>query len=220
MTVRLDRSIASQAELQVRINGRLVDPSAANGFSVQLDELSVHPFQKHKLVFQKSFRSETDLVEVTYVTNQNTCPRCHTLGYLDDLKVYPNMVPKKVSGVEKLIQESMKIVTTSLASNFYYEWYGTNIVSYVGEKASTITRVKEIAIKTQVSDALKVLKDLQIQTRHMLRLQDDEMLDKVTSVYVESSDADPTAFFVNIEAETRAGAVFEIHQAFYVPGLS
>jgi len=219
LTVRLDRSIASQAELEVRVNGRLVAPAAVNGFTVQLDELSVHPFQKHKLVFKKSFRSETDLVEVTYVTNQNTCPRCHTLGYLDDLKVEPNMSPQKVSGVEKLIQESMKIVTTSLSSNFYYEWYGTHIVDFVGEKSSTITRVKEVAIKTQVSDALKVLRDLQIQTRHMLNLQDDEMLDRVTSVYVESTDADPTAFFVNIEAETLAGAVFEVHQAFYVPGL-
>lgn len=207
-TVRLNRNVVSKSELKVLVNGGEVQEG--EDFVLQIDELSVQPMQKHKLVFFKSFKSESDMVEVTYVTDVSTCPRCHALGYVDDFVVESSGVPRKIQGMEKLVQEAMKILTTSLRSNFYYGWYGTTLVESVGEKSSTLTSVKETQIKIQVSDAMKVLRDMQFQTRNMLRLRDDELLNRVLSVNVETSEADPTAFFVLIEVETRSGMVSEL----------
>jgi len=221
VTIRMERAVATIAELQVHVNSRLVDrEDPKNGFAVVYDNRSVAPYRKHKLVFNRSFRSDTDIVELTYSTYQNTCPRCHTLGYLDDIAFIDRNSMEVVDGHAKLRQEIEKIVLTTLGSNFRYAWYGTMLIASIGAKTSAVPEIQASFIRMQVQDALKRLMDIKKEQAAIQTVSDEERIENVDRIEVRPVDADPTAFEVEVVVQVVKGSKIEIVAGMESSGFS
>lgn len=214
-TIRLGRPIASKNSVQLFLNGEKINSNdRLRGWRIVEDELSVQPFIKSKIVFNRSLQSPTDLVEVTYTTFQVTCPRCHSLGVLDDYLLDNFFDPVRVILSEKLVQEMLKIVLTDLESNFRYDWYGTGLVASLGQKISN-RRQRASRIRIEILDALENLRRIQQRIKDVYDLRDIEILDRVIRVDVNPFPTDPTGFDVEVEAVTLSGTPIYVRREFF-----
>lgn len=219
-TVRLERPIASKSTVEVFLNGKKISP---HKYLILLDNLSVEPFRKHKLEFINSFRSVTDVVEVTYATSQSNCPRCHTLGMLDDYRLDETQELAKVRNSAKLIQEVEKIIVTNLQSNFRFAWYGTSLVESIGDKQPLPSNATAMTIRREIIEALNRLSDIKREQIDEQNVSEEELIQEIQRVQVDVSPVDPTTFEVSVDLLVRGGNVVEINtiissrQAFFLP---
>lgn len=109
-----------------------------------------------------------------------------------------------VTGSDKLIQDLLKIATTTIGSNPYSPWYGsliskTLIGSYLDDRiiVSAAQSQLQLAIST-----LQTLQTKQLETRQPMRLS--EQIANILDILVQRSSLDPRLFEVKIKILTRS----------------
>lgn len=211
-TVFLNRFVASVSSVEVRVNGETRQPDDPKlGYRVVLDRRSVAPYQKHKIVFNTSVKSPTDVIEVSYTTDRGTCTKCETWGYLDDFAVVNGREIERVEWAAKLRQEVDKIVLTSVGTNPVYQWYGTQLVSYIGSKRVVRRGVVSTQLKSQIQEALHRLQELKtrVQAQYQ-KVAKEEMIASIDKIDVQVFADDPTSFTVEITLTNGGGTRLSI----------
>lgn len=110
----------------------------------------------------------------------------------------------KVQDTEKLSQDILKILVTSLGANPFFPWYGSLIGSDLIGGVVDFNFVQSIA-EQQIESSLNTLKQLQnAQQNSYQNLSASELLAATRSVSIERDTVDPTIFTVAVSVVSRA----------------
>jgi len=110
---------------------------------------------------------------------------------------------EKVEGLDKLIQDVLKIIMTPVGGNVFFPWYGSFITSsLVGNPLDN--EFMESVAQAQVSNALLTLQQMQRdQMASNQRVTGDELLAAVQSVILDRNIVDPTYISLRVRIATK-----------------
>ena len=104
---------------------------------------------------------------------------------------------------EKLIQDILKMATTTAGSNPVHPWYGSFISRTLVGNPNHNSVLVQIA-KSQLTTAMQNLKDLQdLQVQSYQRISADEQLAAISDISIVQNQIDPRLFDVVIVAVTK-----------------
>jgi hypothetical protein len=107
---------------------------------------------------------------------------------------------KTVVDSEKLIQDILKVATTTAGSNPIHPWYGSFISRTLVGNPNHNSVLVQIG-KSQLTTALQNLKDLQdLQTQSYQRVSADEQIAAISDISIIQNQIDPRLFDVVIVA--------------------
>ena len=217
--MRIERPIANP-KVELRRNGWIIPQSHPKfGYTLPYDPNSVEPNRRKMLLFNIPVKSLTDEYELSYYTFAANCRKCNGLRIVDDITFGGTGKVNKVEQEDKLIQDLLKIVITSLKSNPFYEWYGTSLVSLIGSKIVNSTQL-ETRITKEVTTAILNLKQMQ---KNQIAYQDKkidprELILRPIAVSTRQNPNDPTYFEVRAVVQTVAGNTVEFERRMRIPG--
>lgn len=171
---------------------------------------TIPPLQPGQIRFREPLTSFNNYFEVTYTTSREVCPRCHGLGIEYDFRPDITGDPDIVENEELLLQMVEKIILTILGSDPFAPWYGTDLISLVGTKATDFIRRE---MRRQIVSALSVLQNIQAQQQRVQEVTSGEFLASVDQVnVVQAFDVSPSLFLVEVRFSTRSGSQRTISQ--------
>ncbi len=188
------------------VQGQTVVP----GWVIENVRATVPPLQPSQLRFVSPLRTFANFFEVSYYTQLEVCPRCHGIGTEHDFVPDNLGDPDIVENEDLLLQMVEKIILTVLGSDPFAPWYGSDLVTLVGSKATPFIR-KEV--RRQITTALSKLQNIQSQQQKIQLVSDGEFLARVDQVTVDSAPNIPTLFLVNVAFTTRSGVQRDVSQA-------
>jgi DNA uptake protein ComE-like DNA-binding protein len=155
--------------------------------------------------------------EVTYYTYSDQCPICLGVGYSDDLALTAAGDLVTTTNEPQLAQSVEKIVITSVQTNQYIPWYGTNLKSLIGTKIVDFG-VTALQIKGAIQSSLEDLKGIQVtHLQSNTNVSPSEVLGNILSIDVTQSAADPSVVNVNVTYTNRLGTVLNYVQLLELP---
>lgn len=214
-TIKLPRILAS-SNIDLYINDNLIDSkSSINGFNLEIDEI-VGNFKRYKIVFNKIRKSLDDFYEVSYSVLSNLCPKCTGLKVLNDIS-YNNLgLVNTVQNEEKLLQEVKKGLLTTIGSNPFHIWYGTNINKLIGSKIVNVDTLRAYLVQ-EVNLYLDKYLDIQIKQGQYQQVSDREAYYQTLLVDLTPDETDPTYWTLNIIFQNRTGADLAFEKRIEVP---
>lgn len=233
-SVRFDRppTATRPNQLTVKVNGFIIDPDTDPQFAFTLvkDETFVVPLaisnlrgpriqNKKKIYFKKPVRSQDNIFEVSYYTDEANCRRCHGLRIEDDIRFSIQGKPLIVEDNQKLIQDVNKFVFTILGSNPFHELIGTNAFLLIGEKFSNLT-LTSLKLQQEITTTLQVYLERQISQATVQEVTDAEFLYKIISVDIQRNDQDPSIVDVRVVFSNRTFGESEISEEITIPGFN
>ena len=207
-TVLLSYPVASSASFKLRINfvEQREDAYAVKNVA-RLDTQRPEAF----LVMRDRVKHNAPILEVSYYTFSEFCPKCSGTKYVDDLEYIGPGEVRIASEETLLLQRFEKIIVTKLSSNVFHDWYGTGLHSLIGMKISDkdMMRSKIIdQIGAAVDRIRKIQKDMVATGRTM---SPGELLGKLEDIIVEETD-DPTLIQVTVSFRSQRGTPMEYSQ--------
>ena len=121
---------------------------------------------------------------------------------------------QKVTDIEKLVQEILKILMTPLGANVFFPWYGSPLtdvsIGQVADRTFAVTMVQQI-----ISSNMETLQKMQKQQAASgQRVSASELLAAVSSINVHRNTTDPTYWTVAVRVLSKglksANAVLDI----------
>lgn len=193
-TIILKYPVASVSSFRLRINGKEKDPNAYQVKSIK-DPLTLEVYST--VEFFNKIKLYNPIIELSYNTYSNRCPKCLGLNILDDIFVNSKGDIETASKESLLLQNVEKIIITKLSSNIFHDWYGTTLHTFIGTKISD----KELLhnkIREQISLAIEKLRNIQRQMVSSGRKFDKgELFGKLLKIEIKETD-DPTALLVTV----------------------
>jgi len=145
-----------------------------------------------------------DIIRVDYQVNANRCPKCGSLGVLDDYEYDQTGNKIIVENEDKLIQDLRKYIVTIQGSNLVHPWYGTALDSMIGQKfAEDFIRMQ---ISTEIQNAVRDLKNLQVQQENYQTVTDREFVGYINNLTINQNTTDLSIWQVYAEVVTQAGS--------------
>jgi len=211
-TILFPRPLASQ-KLLITINGiRLSDDHPNWLYSLVLDETSVAPDTRKKLVFNKTQKAFDDLFEFTYFTVPNFCPKCHGLRKHRDAEWDSVGRPILYGGIAKLVLE--------LVAGFliFHTWIGTRIIERIGTKAVSVDRIR-LAIMDEVTSFVTKYQNIQKkQIETSQEVDGEELFLRLVQVKVTPVNPNiPIVFDVVISFQNASGSIGTIESQLVLP---
>ena len=113
--------------------------SSSSGWTLINDpnNLTQTQFPNRLIVFDAPLPSGTDFVEINYTTVRQMCRRCGGTGVESDWRYDVDGDIITVADEDLLIQELLKDFFTTIGSNPFHTWYGTNLLDTIGKKLTT-----------------------------------------------------------------------------------
>ena len=110
---------------------------------------------------------------------------------------------KKITDVEKLTQDILKIALTSVGSNPSHPWYGSYLSrSLIGSGLSTDI-IYQFG-QSQLQNCIENLKSLQdMQVKNFQRVSADEQIGSILNIGIDRNISDPRLFNVSIKVATK-----------------
>lgn len=174
-------------------------------------EVSHDQYPKSMLRMVKRIKNAFPLVEVSYTTVAERCPKCLGIKVIDDYIISSSGDISLVKDEAYLVQQVEKYIVTKLGSNRFHNWMGTTLQSLAGSKVTDIDLVRS-RIVDQVSSAIGKLVDVQSQLASAGRiLSPGETYGTTRSITIIPSE-DPTLFEVNVSFTARSGKAIEYSQ--------
>lgn len=174
------------------------------GWSVRL--LPTDPLQREKiLLFNESLRNENPLIEVSYVTNELFCRRCHGTRTEFDYVIENNSYAT-VMNTDLLSQEFDKFLFTKIGSHWKWNWLGSGLIERIGGKGSTNQSTVNSMITVDISQAFSTyqnIKQQQDSRTPQQRVSDAEYPSQIVSIDVKGTD-DPTIAIVTTTIASRS----------------
>lgn len=152
---------------------------------------------------------------VTYSVAPYLCPRCGGTGVENDYRFDAQGGALMVDGYNLLYQACLKIILTTLGSNPYYRWYGTNLARSIGTKLNSGSAQ---AIQQAIRQSLSNLQNLQGAQAKYQRVTAAERLYAVDKVEVTQSPTDPTTFLVDVTVRSYSNDPVNITIVYTAPG--
>lgn len=155
----------------------------------------------YKIVFNNPVRLVIPLIEVSYITVQDYCLKCSTLGSLNDFKPANTGSFVHITQVNKLAQKALKWVLTS--QDAFYPTFVCLLKSYLGRKLSAT--VSDTDIQTEVLNALTTMQQVQQAQGTVQTLDPQEILKNIVSVSATIDPDDPTQVIVQATISNYSG---------------
>lgn len=214
-TIKLPRILASK-NIELYINdSKVSQDSTVNGYSLEIDEL-VGNFKRYKLVFKKPRKSVDDFYEVSYSVLSNLCPKCTGQKINNDIS-YNNLgLVNTVQNEEKLLQEVKKGLLTTIGSNPFHIWYGTNINKLIGSKIYNVDSLRAYLVQ-EVNVLLEKYLDIQIKQGQYQVVTDRESYYQTLLVDLVPDENEPTYWTLNVIFQNRTGADLAFEKRVEVP---
>jgi hypothetical protein len=183
--------INGQSLVEVWLRGVLVPPIQ---YSIILDTAfsSVGSPAVYKIVFNQPQRMTLPLVEVSYITVQETCLKCSGTGVLNDWKINPSGTLEKVRGRTKLAQQALKYILCS--RNPFNKSLVCPIQSYVGKKFGLTVTDQDVS--AAITTALTTYQSIQTTQKTVQYLTPEETLKEITGISARQDQDDPLRIYV------------------------
>jgi hypothetical protein len=167
----------------------------------RIEEVNGQNVSFYKIVFNNPVRFVIPLIEVSYITQQDFCLKCSTIGYLNDFKLANSGSFIQITMVDKLAQKALKWVLTS--QNPFYPSFICLLKSYLGKKlGATVT---DTDLTTEVMNALSTMQQVQQAQGTVQTLDPQEILKNIVSVSADIDPDDPTAVIVQCTIANYSG---------------
>jgi hypothetical protein len=217
-TIRFDRPISSDT-VQIYINDILRDPNDIDhGYVVMDDEYSVKPNKKRKLFFKTPSKAPDDVIECSYYTFLELCPKCHGIKAHNDLEWGIDGKPFFVAQGRKLTQEFKKGLITELNSNPFHSWIGTTIYTRIGSKVVDAKKLQMLLLDEISSFATKYKSVQQKQIAAGQEVELEEIFSNIAQLKVQPRDPNvPIIWDIFIRLIDGTGQVVQIKTTLQMP---
>lgn len=108
-----------------------------------------------------------------------------------------------VEGIDKLTQDIVKMLLTTIGSNPYHEWYGSLLTEDVVGLYGDIRTLQRNAEST-ISEALENMAALQAQQKSYQNVTAQESIGAITNVSVERDPTDPRQWIVRVSVLSKS----------------
>jgi phage baseplate assembly protein W len=156
---------------------------------------------------QRPVRSDDNVFELSYRTRQEDCRRCQGVGIEFDIRFDEHGAPVTVSEEKLLLQEVEKITFTIKGSNIFHKWYGTSVMTLVGEKMVPNADILKSQITQEITSALKQYKDVKTRQKRYQSVPPEEFLMNIVSVDVVQDPDNATGLVIDVQIENKAGQI-------------
>jgi len=181
--------------------GRLLVP----GWSVKDDPAD--PLLRNKLlVFSSELKNDSPLVQVSYVTSEVDCRRCHGTRIEFDYQIENNSYAE-VRDTDLLAQEFDKFLFTKIGSHWKWNWLGSKLVDRIGGKGSTGQVSVNTVITVDISQAFSTYQNIKSQQDSKFpqqKVSDAEYPQQLAGINVQTLPQDPTVAIVTTTVVSRS----------------
>lgn len=189
--VAMRAPINGQSNVAVFLGGKLLAPSA---YSFVVDPAQgIAGAQFWKIVLNQPMRMTRPLIEVSYITIQETCIKCGGTGIVPDWTVADTGGIEMVFGQAKLAQQALKYILTS--RNPFAPSLTCALRSYIGKKFGYTVTSNDIA--TEVTRVLNLYKQIQAAQKTVQAMTPEETLKDITSVSSRQDPNNPLAIYLS-----------------------
>jgi len=207
-TVQLTRPVAAVSSVSLRINNIVIDP---NLYGVVTERAPLSLALKSSIRVEYIVKDWRPLIEVSYVTYANNCPKCLALNTVDDVVYTASGDIKMVKKEYLLLQVLEKAIVTKVTSNPFHDWYGTGLHSLIGTKITDMSFIRTKIID-QVSSAIEKIKTVQKQyVASNRKVESGELFGQLLSLTVDPTE-DPTMVAVSVVFTAQSGQTLEYSQ--------
>jgi hypothetical protein len=188
------------------------------GWSLIGDPNTLEDRPTRLIVFDEPLRSDSDFVEISYVTIREECRRCGGVGLEHDWRYDLKGEIILARDEALLIQELQKDFYTILGSNPFHTWYGTQLIEVIGKKmvAGGLAQNLITADLYQAFNRWQSIKRQQEENVGQF-VTDSEFPFRLLSVVLEQSTEDPTVVFVSITVQNRSNKPIELTRGLRLP---
>lgn len=160
---------------------------------------------------KKRIKSAFPLVEVSYYSIIDRCPKCLDSGVVDDIKISSSGDVALIKDEALLLQQVEKFIITRLGSNTFHNWMGTTLQDLTGTKITDMDLIRSRVID-QVNSAVDKLRDVQNQQQAAGRvLTPGEIYGRTIGINVAKTE-DPSTIEVVLFFTARSGKQIEFSQ--------
>jgi hypothetical protein len=202
--------INGQSLVKVYIGGVLVnitDPVYGYQFLKDTNRIQEEGITFYKIVFNEEVRLITPLIEVSYNTLQPYCIKCSGIGKLNDFEPATGGSFIKVNGNLKLAQKCLKFILTS--RDAFYPSFTCRIKDFIGMKYGLTVTDSDIA--AEITNALNIVKQIQLAQRSVQSLDPPEILLDIVSVVAKLDASDPTVVNVSATISSYSGSTVPLN---------
>jgi len=206
--------------LGFKLNRQFVGQQLVPGWTFVNDpnNLTQTQFPNRLIVFDAPLPSGTDFVEINYTTVRQMCRRCGGTGVESDWRYDVDGDIITTADEDLLVQELEKNFFTTIGSNPFHTWYGTNLIDTIGKKLTTGGFVQNLIVSDiyQAFNRWQQIKQQQEQNVGQ-SVTDKEYPYRLLSVNLEQSQQDPTVIFVNITVQNRSSQPIQLGRGLKLP---
>ena len=170
------------------------------------------------IVFDDPLASDSDFVEVSYVTVREECRRCGGIGVKNDWRYASNGQTIVIRNESLLMQELQKIFYTIQGSNPFHTWYGTQLIDAIGKKLAPNGFTQNLIVSNlyQAFSRWQSIKRQQEENVPQF-VSDEEFPFRLLSVNLETSTDDPTIIFITATIQNRSMKPIQLTRGLKIP---
>jgi len=170
------------------------------------------------VLFDEKLKGFSDYVELDYATIRQECRRCGGVGVENDWRYTQQGNTVEVRDEALLIQEILKFTYTVKGSNRFHGWYGTSVLTVVGQKLSNGGLVQNI-LSSELQEGFRRWQNIKKQQEETVgqEVSDAEYPLAISAVNVEQSTEDPTVIYVGTTVINRSRQPIQIERGVRVP---
>jgi hypothetical protein len=206
-TIKIPRTLSS-SDVILRINGfEIAKDNKLFGWYVTEDPDN-YLTKTAILVFNDRVKSNDNFYELDYSVVSKFCPKCLGLKNITDMSFNNLGYLNTVMYEEKLLQEIKKGISTTLKSNQFHEWIGTELNTLIGSKMSNVEVIKN-RLTQDLIRYLEQYLDTQVQQAYVQDVDPREAYQKLLAIdVVPEYNQDLTIWTVSIVFKNRSGDDF------------
>jgi len=190
--------------VQVKINGLIQSVEYVDAIHGFVFLFSPPPLKTDIVLISYYYQDESnpDIITIEYQTGVETCPKCKTLGYVDDFEFDPTGNMIIVENEEKLVQDVRKLVSTIKGTNTEHVWYGTNLENLIGY--SLLPDFIKSQIFTEIQNAIRDIKEMQVKQSDYQEVTTREFINSINNLIIMQDTTDPSYWKVQADVMTQA----------------
>jgi hypothetical protein len=206
--------------LGFRLNREFRGQQLVPGWTIINDpkNLTQTAYPNRLILFDLPLKSGTDFVEINYTTVSQMCRRCGGTGVENDWRVGAGGDVVTVFDDDLLVQEMEKDFFTTLGSNQFHTWYGTNLLDTIGKKLTSGGFIQNLIVSDiyQAFSRWQQIKQQQEQDVGQI-VTDKEFPNNLLAVNLQQSQQDPTVIWVNVTIQNRSNQPITLTRGLRVP---
>jgi len=188
------------------------------GWALVSDPSTLEDRPTRLIIFDEPLRSDSDFVEISYVTVREECRRCGGVGLENDWRYDLDGKIIQIRNEDLLIQELQKDFYTIQGSNPFHTWYGTQLIEAIGKKIVEGGFAQNL-ITSDLHQAFNRWQSIKRQQEDNVGqiVTDREFPFRLLSVVLEQNNEDPTVIFVTVTVQNRSNNPIQLTRGLKLP---